>query len=131
MTELSDVEKKMLETWMPDCPVSFSVGKLCPGQPCQPKPTKRFEVGSTMPLTFQWPAPDNWLARVSQWLARLLYKVGIHWQNRWGRWRMNNLEAEGEVIQGDEAGWEWRVTSGALTEGGTGSFAEMERLADD
>ena len=116
---MTQLEKLINES---DCPISFSVEKACPVQPYQPKPgdpwwPKPLDAGSTMPLTFEWPIPDNWLARASQWLAGLLYKGGIHWQSRWGRWRMDSLEAEGEVIQDNEAGLEWRVTPGAVTQG--------------
>ena len=122
-----------------DCPVSFSIEKTCPERPYQPKPgdpwwpkpTKRLEVGSTMPLTFEWIDPDDWLARASERLARLLYKVRIRWPRGWGQWKLLILEAEGEVIRDDETGSEWRVTPGVKTEGHKGTFAEMERLLDD
>ena len=126
---------------IPGCPVVLWVSK-CPepterpyqpklGDPWWPKPTKRLEVGSTMPLTFEWVEPDNWLARASERLAWLLCKTGIRWRRRWGQWRLTILEAEGEVIQDNEAGLEWRVTSGVLRQDHKGTFAEMEKLADD
>ena len=113
-----------------NCPVSVSVhtGK-CPEEPWQPEPTKWLDVGSIIPLTVQWPAPDDWLAHLSERLAGLLYKIGIRWRKRWGRWRLDTLETKAEVLQDNEAGLRLCVTSGVLWEGLKGTFAEMEEDA--
>jgi len=123
MTELNEVE-------MPNCPFSVSIEKVYPGRPLWSEPTKRFDVGSTIPLTVEWPVPENWLARTSERLARLLYKLGIRWQTRWGQWRMDSRKNEAEVIQDNEAGLELRVTPGVLTQGHRGTYAEIEGLDD-
>ena len=109
-----------------NCPVSFSVhmGK-CSGQSWQPRSTKRLRVGSTIPLTIQWPAPDDWLARLSERLAGLLYKVGVRWRNRWGRWRLDSLETKAEVLQDDEAELCLDMQPGILSQGREGTFAEI------
>lgn len=111
-----------------DCPVSISVHtSKCPEPP---EPRKRLVVGSTIPLTFEWSAPDNWLARVSQRLAELLYKVRIHWSGRWGRWRMDSLETEAEVLQDDKSGLRLHVLPGVVTQGRRGTFTGIEEAAE-
>ncbi len=122
----------MTDFKLPGCSVSFHVHKGdCSEELWQPEPRKRLVAGSMMPLTFEWIDPDDWLARASERLAGLLYKIGIHWSKRWGQWRLVILEAEGEVIRDDEAGLEWRVTPGEKTQSSRGTFAEMVRLTDD
>ena len=111
----------------PDCPTALMVhmGK-CPEKSWEPEPVKGFNVGTTIPLTVQWPAPDNWLAHLSEQLAGILYKLGIGWRKRWGRWRLDSVETKAEIIQNNQAGLKLQITSGFLWEGVRGTFKEGE-----
>lgn len=121
----------MTDFQLPGCPFTLSVhvGK-CPEKPWQPEPRKRLVVGSTIPLTVEWSAPDNWLARFSEWLVGLLYGIGIGWSGQWGRWRLDSLETKAEVIQDREGWFEVRLLPGVPPQGGGGIFAEIEGLDD-
>ena len=115
----------------PNCPVSLYVSKCPSGEPLWEPQEVLPDVGETMALTIQWIEPDNWLARVSQWLAMLLYRIGIDWGSCWGRWRQVYLKTEARIVVKNEAGTQLRTINPAVrSEGRMGTFAEMEKWDD-